>query len=165
MLRISKTSAFALCMVATFCAVQYSLAQDSGNESAEAVEKQIEAMLTAQVDRWNEGDIDGFMQSYWKSEDLTFSSGGTTRHGWDETRERYRKRYPTPDRMGKLTFSELEVRSLGDASAMESRAALVLGEWALERDEDPIGGNFTLVVEKKGGHWVITHDHSSQRAE
>ena len=71
---------------------------------------------------------------------------------------RYRSRYPTPERMGKLTFSEVELRSLGGG------AALVLGRWRLEREPDPIGGNYSLVVEKRGGRWVITHDHTSTRA-
>ena len=117
---------------------------------------EIKALLIEQVGHWNAGDIDGFMQYYWKSDDLTFSSGGTTRRGWDETLRRYRERYPTPERMGKTTFSGLEVRSLGDT------AALVLGRWELEREPDPIGGNFTLVLEKQDGRWVIIHDHTSQ---
>jgi beta-aspartyl-peptidase (threonine type) len=98
------------------------------------------------------------MRYYWKSEDLTFSSGGTTRRGWDETMRRYREAYPTPKEMGKLTFSELEVRRLGDT------AALVLGRWALERDKEPVEGNFTLVMEQIDGQWLVTHDHTSRQA-
>ena len=43
-----------------------------------ADEKEIAAILQKQTDAWNRQDIDGFMQTYWKSEELTFSSGGTT---------------------------------------------------------------------------------------
>ncbi len=122
----------------------------------DSVATEIKELLTEQVGRWNAGDIGGFMEYYWKSDDLTFSSGGTTRRGWDETLRRYQQRYPTPERMGHTTFSELEVRPLGDT------AALVLGRWQLEREPDPIGGNFTLVLEKQDGRWVIIHDHTSQ---
>lgn len=117
---------------------------------------EIETLLDEQQSYWNAGDIDGFMRYYWKSDQLTFSSGGATRRGWQETRQRYRDRYPTPERMGKLAFSQLEVRPLGNAAAM------VLGRWALEREPDAIGGNFTLLLEKMDGRWLIIHDHTSQ---
>jgi uncharacterized protein (TIGR02246 family) len=121
--------------------------------------KKITALLSKQADLWNAGDIDGFLEYYWKSEGLTFSSGGTTRRGWEATRNRYNKRYPTPERMGHTTFSELEIRLLGNSAAM------VLGRWDLQREPDPIGGNFTLVLEKIDGKWLIIHDHTSQLAE
>jgi beta-aspartyl-peptidase (threonine type) len=57
--------------------------------------------------------------------------------------------------MGQLTFSQLDIALLGDA------AALVLGRWRLER-ESPIGGNFSLVLRKLDGKWVIVHDHTSR---
>ncbi|MFO0838408.1 MAG: DUF4440 domain-containing protein [Phycisphaerae bacterium] len=119
------------------------------------------ATLERQADAWNRGDIDAFMDGYWKSPDLTFSSGGQTRRGWQATLERYRQRYPTRDRMGHLTFSDLEQRSIGD------RAALVLGRWRLDRANESngrseqLGGNFSLLFEKIRGHWLITHDHTS----
>lgn len=121
-----------------------------------SVADELTALLHEQVGCWNRGDIDAFMQYYWKSDDLTFSSGGATRRGWQQTMDRYKKRYPTPERMGKIAFSEIEVRPLGDS------AALVLGRWSLERKPDPIGGNFTLVLEKMDGRWLIVHDHTSQ---
>lgn len=112
-------------------------------------------ILDAQAEAWNQGDIEGFMRPYWRSEELTFSAGGTTHRGFERTLARYRMRYPTPERMGRLSFSELEVRRLG------GDAALVLGRWRLERDPDPIGGNFSLVFERRRGRWVIVHDHTS----
>ena len=98
------------------------------------------------------------MQHYWKSDELTFSSGGQTTRGWKSTKENYERRYPTREKMGQLTFSQLEVTPLDDSTA------LVLGRWRLARDESPVGGNFTLVFRKIDGKWVIIHDHTS-RAE
>ena len=113
----------------------------------------------AQVDAWNRGDVDAFMEHYWKSDDLTFSSGGQTTRGWQATLDGYRKRYPTREKMGRLTLDGLEITPLGDA------AALVLGEWKLDRASEPIGGNFTLVLRKIDGRWVIVHDHTSRLEE
>ncbi len=114
----------------------------------------IKQVLTRQAEAWNRGDIESFMQAYWHDDRLTFSSGGQTQRGWDNTRTRYLTRYPTRDAMGKLTFSDLETTVLGND------AALTLGRWHLERDQ-PIGGNFSLVWRKIDGAWLIIHDHTS----
>ena len=119
---------------------------------------EVAAVLAQQAEAWNRGDIDAFMQHYWKSDELTFSSGGQTTRGWKSTKENYERRYPTREKMGQLTFSQLEVTPLDDSTA------LVLGRWRLARDESPVGGNFTLVFRKIDGKWVIIHDHTS-RAE
>ncbi len=122
----------------------------------QSLESQLTAIVDRQTDAWNRGDIEGFMQAYWKSEQLTFSSGGKIERGWQATRTRYLKRYPTREIMGRLNFSELEVRSLG------TDAALMLGKWKLERDT-PIEGNFSLVWRRINSEWLIIHDHTSQR--
>ncbi len=118
----------------------------------------LESILSEQAAAWNRGDIDGFMQHYWKSEDLTFSSGGHTTRGWQTTKDNYKLRYPTRERMGHLTFDGLEVFPLGDS------AALMLGRWHLDRN-GPVGGNFSLVFRKIDGAWVIVHDHTSRTPE
>ena len=56
-------------------------------------EKDIRAVLDAQVIAWNKGDLDGFMAGYWNDEKLTFISGGDLTSGWKKTKERYVKRY------------------------------------------------------------------------
>jgi len=111
--------------------------------------------LTAQDAAWNAGDLEAFMEPYWQSEDLTFSSGGKVTRGWESTLKHYQSRYPTREIMGQLTFSDLEIRGLG------RKSALVLGRWRLER-ENPIGGAFTLVMRRERGRWIIVHDHTSK---
>jgi uncharacterized protein (TIGR02246 family) len=125
----------------------------------EAMRGAIEAVFRAQQEAWNRGDVGAFMDHYWKSDDLTFSSGGKTTRGWQATLAGYRERYPTREKMGRLTLSGLEITPLGDA------AALVLGQWKLDRQSEPVSGNFTLVLRKIDGQWVIIHDHTSRLAE
>jgi beta-aspartyl-peptidase (threonine type) len=120
-----------------------------------AAKGEILGVLEAQRILWNAGDIPGFMEHYWKSDELTFNSGGKTTRGWQATLERYQSRYPTPEKMGTLEFNECEVFPLGES------AALVLGQWKLTREPDPIGGNFSIVFRKIEGHWRIVHDHTS----
>ena len=118
----------------------------------------IEAVVRAQQEAWNGGDVRGFMDHYWKSDDLTFSSGGITTRGWQATLAGYLERYPTREKMGRLKLSGFEITPLGDA------AALVLGQWKLDGLGEPVGGNFTLVLRKIDGRWVIVHDHTSRLA-
>ncbi len=126
-----------------------------GCTTPNAPETLIRTLLDQQARDWNDGDIDAFMQAYWNSDDLTFSAGGRTTHGWDATRERYHLRYPDRATMGTLTFSDLQVTPLNPD------AALVLGRWHLARQDDTLGGNFSLVFRHIEGRWQIIHDHTS----
>lgn len=120
----------------------------------QAEEKLIRAVLDKQRDDWNKGDIEGFMQGYCRSDQLSFASGGTITRGWDETLARYRQRYPDKTAMGTLSFDNVEVR------VAHGPYALVTGHWRLERDK-PVEGVFSLVFEKMDDRWVIIHDHTS----
>jgi beta-aspartyl-peptidase (threonine type) len=117
---------------------------------------EIEAVLYQQADAWNRGDIDAFMEHYWKSDSLTFSSGGQTTRGWQATKDNYRRRYPTREQMGTLRFSQLEITPIG------SEGALVLGNWRLDRATSPVAGNFSLTFKRIDGRWLIIHDHTSR---
>jgi beta-aspartyl-peptidase (threonine type) len=130
------------------------IADDKVNDG-EKLAQVLTKILTTQASAWNKADINGFMDHYWKSEQLTFSSGGKTTRGWKATIARYKKRYPTAKKMGRLTFDHLEFVALSDS------VALVLGQWHLARDTDNLGGNFSLVFRRIDGRWVIIHDHSS----
>jgi ketosteroid isomerase-like protein len=138
------------------CAVPLFLAGCATKQTIRSVStEQFHHILSAQAEAWNRGDIDGFMQHYWKSELLTFSSDGHTWRGWTEAKGRYKRSYPTPERMGHLDFTDIEVHMLAD------NAALVLGHWHLTREPDSVGGNFSLVFERIDDRWTIIHDHTS----
>ena len=123
-----------------------------GNNETES----IKALLQTQVDCWNRRDLKGFMQTYWNSEQLTFSSGGETTNGWQDTFERYQNRYQSEGaEMGTLAFDELKVGLLSD------QVALVLGNWKLKMKKSNPQGNFSLVMRKMKDGWKIIHDHSS----
>lgn len=113
------------------------------------------AVLNAQQNAWNEGDIPGFMAGYWQSEDLRFASGGSITTGWDETLARYQARYDTPETMGWLAFTDLDVTQLSE------EAAYVFGRWTLYRESDEPTGLFTLILRKEAEGWRVVHDHTS----
>ena len=118
-------------------------------------ENEIKTLLDDQAEAWNARDITAFMEGYWKSDELRFASGGTVTYGWARTLENYQRGYPTPDKMGKLTFSELNIRVLSDTYA------LAFGRWDLKRRGGNLGGLFTLLFEKRPEGWRIVADHTS----
>ncbi len=125
----------------------------------ETTEQAIRKVLDDQARAWNRGDLEGFMAGYWKSPDLTFSSGGEQTKGWEATLERYRKRYKGDGKeMGTLTFSDLSVQTLGGDSAF------VRGKFQLVRSKDKPSGLFTLVLKRLPEGWRIIHDHTSSAA-
>src|SRR3954471_19535563 len=100
----------------------------------------IKKVLDAQVSAWNKGDLAGFMAGYWNSKDLTFVSGKDVTHGWQETLDRYKKRYQAEGKeMGKLAFADVEVRELAPG------VALVTGKWELTLTKETVGGRHSLV--------------------
>lgn len=113
------------------------------------------AVLQQQADGWNNGDIPAYMQGYAKSDSLRFASGGKVTYGWATTLERYRKGYPTREKMGTLSFTDLTV------DLLSSDAAMVFGTWRLKRAADEPWGLFTLIFRNIGGEWRIIHDHTS----
>lgn len=130
------------------------------SDSDPEVVPHITELLIEQTAAWNAGDLEKFMQTYWKSEHLTFSSGGQTTRGWDATLKRYQQRYAPPNEMGTLRFERLEYSMLG------TEAVLVLGKWHLTmQDESTRDGNFSLVIKKMDNGWKIIHDHSSERKQ
>jgi hypothetical protein len=66
--------------------------------SDQKVRSAVLLVLNDQEDAWNRGDLEGFMNGYWKSEELTFQSGDNVTKGWQATYDRYRARYQTSHR-------------------------------------------------------------------
>ena len=127
-------------------------------DAEEASRAEILAVITAQQEAWNRGDVEGFMKGYWNSPQLTFAGSAGITRGWEPVLARYRTRYPDAQAMGHADFSGLEVYLLG------KDAALVLGRWHLKRTSDEVGGIFTLVFQRFPEGWRIIHDHTSADA-
>jgi ketosteroid isomerase-like protein len=115
----------------------------------------IRKVLAQQQQDWNSGNLESFMQGYWKSDSLKFISSRGINYGWQATLDGYKKGYPTAEAMGKLTFTIISIEKLSDESAM------VIGKWHLQRTKDEPQGHFTLLWKKIAGRWVIVADHTS----
>ena len=115
----------------------------------------VRAVLDAQAAAWNRGDIEKYMDGYARSADTVFVSGDRVTRGWQTVLERYQKTYDSREKMGMLTFSDLEI------TVLSKDAAIVLGRWHLQRSKDEPHGRFTLLFRKTNAGWKIVHDHTS----
>jgi len=119
--------------------------------------KQIAAIMQVQQESWNEGDLEGFMAPYWKSDSLSFIGKMGVTRGWQQTLDNYKKSYPDKASMGQLSFDILTI------DVVSKDAANVIGRWHLKRNVDKgnLDGHFTLLLKKINNLWVIVSDHSS----
>lgn len=125
--------------------------EKANNKTFDAVRAVIEAQRVA----WNNGDVDGYMDGYERSPDIVFVSGDRVTHGWQTVRDNYKKGYDTREKMGQLSFTDLEFTSLGKDHVA------VVGRWLLKRTNDEPHGRFTLIFKKTNKGWRIIHDHTS----
>jgi len=61
-------------------------------ESTETAKANIKNVLDKQEIAWNNHDLEGFMQGYWKSDALKFYGSNGLTKGWDSTLANYKKR-------------------------------------------------------------------------
>ena len=115
----------------------------------------IRAVLDAQSAAWNRGDVEGYMDGYERSRNTVMVSGDSVTRGWQTVTDRYKKNYNSPEKMGTLTFSDLEFKLLGN------NTALAIGRWHLKRAADEPHGRFTLIFKRTKQGWRIIHDHTS----
>jgi ketosteroid isomerase-like protein len=120
-----------------------------------ADEAAIRKVLDDQVVAWNRGDVETFMTGYWNSDDVEFVSGSGVTRGYAGVLARYKRNYPTHEKMGKLTFTDLEIHVECPTSAY------TVGQFHLEMPPDNPTGWFTLNFRKLDDGWKIVVDHTS----
>jgi uncharacterized protein (TIGR02246 family) len=107
-------------------------------------EKAVRAVLAEQERAWNAGDLEAFVRTY--GPDVIFVGKEVSR-GNAGVLGRYRRNYPTAEKMGTLRFSDIEVKLLsGDYAS-------VLGRFHLARTAAGGGdarGIFTLLLKRYG---------------
>jgi len=122
---------------------------------AASVEEQVRAVLDKQVEAWNKGDTDRFLDAY--ASDTVFLGEKITR-GVEDLKKRYQEHYPTRASMGKLGFYDLEIHAMG------KDYAYVIGRWQLERGQEGggnVSGVYSLVFRRTAIGWKIVLDHTN----
>ena len=115
----------------------------------------IKDLLATQQKAWNEGDIDTFMEGYWKSEQLQFIGGKGPTYGWQQTKDNYKKRYPNREAMGQLTFEIINI------NPRSKKVVSLVGKFTLNRTIGDLSGHFILIFQKIKGEWLIVADFTA----
>jgi uncharacterized protein (TIGR02246 family) len=125
-----------------------------------AARQEVLARLDAQAAAWSMGDLEAFTAVY--ADDALFVTPSGVTCGRDAVLERYRKRYPTPEAMGTLSFEILEARAAPAADgAGNGGAVTVAARWALARPGRDDAAGYTLIVfHRIGERWLVVQDAS-----
>lgn len=118
-------------------------------------ESRIRHVLEKQENDWNRGDLEKYMQGYWKNDSVMFVGKSGITYGWQKTLDNYKKGYQDKEAMGKLNFTIVEMRPTSP------KYYFVVGKWHLKRTTGDLQGIFTLLFKKINGKWLIVADHSS----
>lgn len=127
----------------------------SQEEITKSEKEHILSLLDKQVEAWNEGNLERFMENYWKSDKLVFMGSRGPTYGWQATLDSYKKGYPDKTAMGNLELKILDVNKI------DIKTVFLIGRFELTREIGDLAGHFTLVIQKIDGNWVIISDHSS----
>ncbi len=104
---------------------------------------------------WNRGDFRGYMAGF-KNPDVVFVSGGKFQAGWQGTLDHYVRDYGgSAERRGKLHFYNMKIDLLSPTAAM------LVGQYRLERGARVTEGVNTRLFKKFHGRWLITMNHVS----
>ena len=145
-----KTTYFSFILFLLGFCINIQAQNSSYNEDKAAI---LEVMQEQEKD-WNNGDLEGFMQGYWKSDSLKFYGSNGLINGWQKTLDRYNSAYPTKAETGTLKFV------INDVSKIESNSYWVMGEYHLTRDVGDANGVFIIIFKKINGQWKIVADMS-----
>ena len=104
---------------------------------------------------WNRGDFRGYMAGF-KNPDVVFVSGGRFQAGWQGTLNHYVRDYGgSAERRGRLHFYNMKV------DLLSPNAAMLVGQYRLERGKRVTEGVNTRLFKKFHGRWLITMNHVS----
>lgn len=104
---------------------------------------------------WNRGDFRGYMAGF-KNPDVVFVSGGKFQKSWQGTLDHYVRDYGgSAERRGRLHFYSMKIDLLAPDAAM------LVGQYRLERGARVTEGVNTRLLRKVHGKWLITMNHVS----
>jgi Protein of unknown function (DUF3225) len=109
------------------------------------------------LDRWNAHDIEGYMETYWKSPELLVVVDSEQFDGWQQLHDSYVNGYPSRNAMGFIQPKRIQVKLL------KSDLALALTWWSASfpSSQQTVVGTSTMNLQKFDDGWKIVASHTS----
>ena len=139
-------------LIASFSSIK---AQNE-NEIIDRRKHAIQLLVETQVACWNEGDLKGYMEGYWKSDSMQFISPKGITFGYNQTLENYEKSWGAKPSLGRLSFRNLRIRPLDELKLLFQ----VTGDWMVNTETEEDAGHFSLIVRFDGRVPKIIIDHT-----
>lgn len=127
----------------------------SSTPGIKAEQGEIRSTIQRMEDAWNRGDFKGYMAGF-ENPGVVFISGGKFQDGWQGTLDHYIRDYGgSIERRGHLHFYNMKIEILA------SNAAMLVGQYRLERGKRVTEGVNTRLFKKVRGKWLISMNHVS----
>lgn len=115
---------------------------------------EVKKSLNQFVESWNQGDMNAALDIYKNSPQSSLISSSVIK-GYAEIEKFWKTNYPNKDEMGKMAFSDIDVKLLSPKYAM------AIGQWTLKGTKNDTGGIFTVLFEKTDKGWKSVVDHTT----
>ncbi|MBI2955790.1 MAG: SgcJ/EcaC family oxidoreductase [Acidobacteria bacterium] len=123
-------------------------------------EERIETVIEAVIEAYQAGDAETLARHYAPEVTMIPADYGPPVVGWTNVAQRYQQAYA---QLGKMELLRENTRILRRGklawATYQWRAVTMVGKELREAQ-----GHTTLILEKRGGHWVILHNHTSLAA-
>lgn len=130
---------------------------DSPHGATKSDGQQVYKALLKMLDRWNAHDIEGHLETYWKSPELLVVVDSEQFNGWQQLHDSYVNGYPNRDSMGYISPARIQIKLL------KPDLALALSWWSISfpNSKQRVVGNTTMNLQKFDEGWKIVASHSS----
>lgn len=122
---------------------------------ADDLEKEVYDEVVKASDAWNRHDLEGYLDAFWRSDDLVVVVEGEVVHGWTLLSKALHGGYPNPSEMGELTLDRVQVQMLAPDLAQ------VLDWDTITFPKKKEFGTATIVMKRLPEGWRVVLMHTS----
>jgi uncharacterized protein (TIGR02246 family) len=121
---------------------------------AQSDEAAIRAVIQKELDTWNSGDIEGYVNLYAPVDSVRMIYNGGEVIGKENILQFYKKHWPK-DRMGRLEFTDVRLERVSPEYFYTQGHFHVT-----QADGKKVKGRFSGLMKKIDGKWYLYTDHS-----
>jgi limonene-1,2-epoxide hydrolase len=126
---------------------------------AAATEQAIRDLTQKLQTDWNGGNMDAYLDAFWRSEELSLMFGNQAVRGWQAMAEMFRGNWATEQAMGDFSVNNVVVTQLSSDTVIAS------GAFTHVFPDETVEGSFTHVWKLlEDGQWRIAHEHTSRKS-